>query len=96
MRRQNSLQVIEAIYDGFVNNAGEEFSERLVRAIEAGYRAGSIWDDIAQTLIGLDLGVQEQFELIEELYKSARANSVMKESLTPPWSPQSLACGRRF
>ena len=44
-------QVVDAIYDGFVANADQEFAERLVRSIEAGYAAGG--EPIGQQSAGL-------------------------------------------
>lgn len=44
-------QVVDAIHEGFLASAGESLPERLVRAIEAGYRAGG--EPIGQKSAGL-------------------------------------------
>ena len=44
-------QVVEAMHDGFLANAGVDLAERLLRAIEAGYAAGG--EPVGQQSAGL-------------------------------------------
>ena len=58
-------QVVEAIYQGFADNVGQPFPERLVRAIEAGYHAGG--EPVGQKSAGLIVTAPEYDRPIVDL-----------------------------